>query len=327
MKKIFNITMSLVILSTTLMLVSAQVPISNITPMPPIMPYNFNVDMQYTFIKSGEIAQYLLTINNNDNIMDTYGLTIDPNNIGASLSKDNISIDARAAKSVYLNVTGSVTGTYIVNVTVHSQSNLLAKTITTNTYVDLANITEFNIENYSLNGFTKADVTVENHDNQSHWFVVVVNGTVNSTIKNGTNIYPIVGTGIVRLDAKQSVKVPVLVSISPALIIPSEFISDRYEAYAELYSYDDYVLDQQRLIDRSVPIDLITVKGHVRYTNIEGGCTYLEGDDGKTYELYNGTLPPIGTYILVEGKIRTNMASICMIGQILEVISIKEIKL
>lgn len=65
----------------------------------------------------------------------------------------------------------------------------------------------------------------------------------------------------------------------------------------------------------------ITVTGYIRYTDIEGGFEYIEGDNGKNYDIYNyrGTLPPIGTRVTVEGIIRNDVASTHVFGQMLEI--------
>lgn len=65
----------------------------------------------------------------------------------------------------------------------------------------------------------------------------------------------------------------------------------------------------------------VMIKGKIAYSDIEGGCTYLAGDDGKNYELlYNKPLPSVGTRVNVAGYIRNDMVSICMIGQIIQVV-------
>ena len=63
----------------------------------------------------------------------------------------------------------------------------------------------------------------------------------------------------------------------------------------------------------------ITVRGYIE-SGVESGCTILIADNGNSYELmYGGSLPPIGSYVLVTGTIMNNMASICMQGPILKV--------
>lgn len=68
---------------------------------------------------------------------------------------------------------------------------------------------------------------------------------------------------------------------------------------------------------------MINIQGYIVHSEIEGGCTYLRGDDGNNYELmYDGILPPTGSYVIVMGKIRDDLVSICNIGKILQVSSI-----
>lgn len=63
----------------------------------------------------------------------------------------------------------------------------------------------------------------------------------------------------------------------------------------------------------------IILKGHIE-SGVEAGCTVLIADNGDSYELmYDGYLPPIGSYVLVTGTIMNNMVSICMQGPILKV--------
>lgn len=63
----------------------------------------------------------------------------------------------------------------------------------------------------------------------------------------------------------------------------------------------------------------IVVKGYIAYSDIEGGCYYLDGDNEINYELlYDKPLPPTGTHVLVLGKIRKDMVSICQLGPILQ---------
>lgn len=62
----------------------------------------------------------------------------------------------------------------------------------------------------------------------------------------------------------------------------------------------------------------ITIRGHIE-SGVEA-CTILRTDDGSTYELrYEGSLPPIGSYVSVTGTIMNDIASICMQGPVLNV--------
>ena len=66
----------------------------------------------------------------------------------------------------------------------------------------------------------------------------------------------------------------------------------------------------------------ITITGKIG-TGVEG-CKTLNGDDGKTYELMsNSPIPSDDTHVTVTGIIRTDMASFCMVGPIIQVTNIK----
>jgi hypothetical protein len=74
-----------------------------------------------------------------------------------------------------------------------------------------------------------------------------------------------------------------------------------------------------------------TLAGTMRHTTIEGGCWYLEGDDGKHYELIgdNNVIAPLhqdGKYVAVEVEPAKGAASICMVGDIMHVIRQAEIR-
>ncbi|GHJ45424.1 hypothetical protein Cs7R123_27660 [Catellatospora sp. TT07R-123] len=68
--------------------------------------------------------------------------------------------------------------------------------------------------------------------------------------------------------------------------------------------------------------DEITVTGTVEHVDLEGGCTVLRAS-GKTYELMGGDRDVItpGARLTVTGRIRTDIATICQMGPVLEVIS------
>lgn len=69
--------------------------------------------------------------------------------------------------------------------------------------------------------------------------------------------------------------------------------------------------------------ELITLTGTLKFTNLEGGCYYLETLQGKKYELLgiNEMVleENVGKEITVKGKVRQDMVSICQIGAIFEV--------
>ena len=68
----------------------------------------------------------------------------------------------------------------------------------------------------------------------------------------------------------------------------------------------------------------ITLTGTVEHLGIEGGCTVLRVDStNKVYELKGGDpqVLKVGTHVSVKGKIRNDLATVCQIGPVLEVIS------
>ncbi|MDI1465620.1 hypothetical protein QEZ54_32085 [Catellatospora sp. KI3] len=68
--------------------------------------------------------------------------------------------------------------------------------------------------------------------------------------------------------------------------------------------------------------DEITVSGTVERVELEGGCTVLR-TPGKTYQLMGGDKDVVkpGARLMVTGRIRTDIATICQMGPVLEVIS------
>lgn len=69
--------------------------------------------------------------------------------------------------------------------------------------------------------------------------------------------------------------------------------------------------------------ELITLTGLLKFTELEGGCYYLETSEGKKYELLgigeNELQENLDKTITVKGKVRQDMVSICQIGTIFEV--------
>ena len=67
------------------------------------------------------------------------------------------------------------------------------------------------------------------------------------------------------------------------------------------------------------------ISGEMRHTTIEGGCWYLNGNDGKHYELYGDSA--LIAHLRVEGTRATlrvqrmkGAASVCMVGEIVTVL-------
>jgi cytochrome c-type biogenesis protein CcmE len=66
----------------------------------------------------------------------------------------------------------------------------------------------------------------------------------------------------------------------------------------------------------------ITVKGTVQKSPMAAGTWALVGDDGQTYEIYQGAPTALlkeGQQVTVEGKVREDVMTIAMIGPVLEV--------
>lgn len=71
------------------------------------------------------------------------------------------------------------------------------------------------------------------------------------------------------------------------------------------------------------------VEGMVRFIGVEGGCWQLQADNGKTYELVGelaGTLRTDGVHVRLEVRKKKALASFCMVGELIEVLKILEIK-
>jgi hypothetical protein len=68
----------------------------------------------------------------------------------------------------------------------------------------------------------------------------------------------------------------------------------------------------------------ISVTGTVERMDIEGGCTVLRTET-ETYEIKGGdpSILKAGQRVTVNGKVRTDMMTICQVGPVLEVSSSK----
>jgi hypothetical protein len=67
----------------------------------------------------------------------------------------------------------------------------------------------------------------------------------------------------------------------------------------------------------------ITLTGTVEHLGIEGGCTVLRTDGNKVYELKGGDpqVIKVGAHVTIKGKVRNDLATICQVGPVFEVIS------
>lgn len=71
---------------------------------------------------------------------------------------------------------------------------------------------------------------------------------------------------------------------------------------------------------------IVNITGTIHKLAIEGTCYQLAADNGKKYELM-GKFPKIeGTRIQVRGVIATDAATICQVGQLVKVKTVKVIK-
>jgi hypothetical protein len=73
--------------------------------------------------------------------------------------------------------------------------------------------------------------------------------------------------------------------------------------------------------------DIGTIEGVVQFVDVEGGCWKIAGNDGVSYEPIN--LPEEfredGIAVLFKAKHRRDLDSTCMIGQIIELLSIQQV--
>ena len=70
----------------------------------------------------------------------------------------------------------------------------------------------------------------------------------------------------------------------------------------------------------------LNLTGTIRKLAVEGTCYQLDGDNGQKYELM-GKFPKIdGTKVRVSGVVKTDMMTICQVGQPLQVKTVRTIK-
>jgi hypothetical protein len=70
--------------------------------------------------------------------------------------------------------------------------------------------------------------------------------------------------------------------------------------------------------------DEITVTGIVEKSGVEGGCTVLRAEPNRVFELkgdHAGT--STGQKVIITGRLRPDMATVCQMGPILEVMTIR----
>jgi hypothetical protein len=90
------------------------------------------------------------------------------------------------------------------------------------------NITVFEVSDGTLGSDLEANVTIRNEGTSEEWFIVKVTGV------HETTGYPLVGTGVVRLDVAEEIAIPLLV------YIPASADEGSYNLYADVWIYDEY---------------------------------------------------------------------------------------
>ena|ERR1035437_2192899 len=74
-----------------------------------------------------------------------------------------------------------------------------------------------------------------------------------------------------------------------------------------------------------------TVSGIMQHSTLEGGCWYLQGNDGKHYELF-GDSATLGPLLIPGAFVELSVApmkgaSICMIGEMVRVLNVESVHL
>src|SRR5438094_889497 len=73
-----------------------------------------------------------------------------------------------------------------------------------------------------------------------------------------------------------------------------------------------------------------TIEGFMQHTTLEGGCWYLQSNEGKNYELVGdqdklSQFRNVGPVVKLTVEPVKNGASVCMIGQIVRVLEIQDL--
>lgn len=72
----------------------------------------------------------------------------------------------------------------------------------------------------------------------------------------------------------------------------------------------------------------IRIEGTVHLLGVEGGCWQLAADDGETYELRRDQAPAEilvdGATVTVLARRRADLMSLCMVGQIIDVLRVEK---
>jgi hypothetical protein len=80
---------------------------------------------------------------------------------------------------------------------------------------------------------------------------------------------------------------------------------------------------------KQYPAGSFTINGVMHHTNLEGGCWVFKTADGKNYELTGEAAKDLlreGQRAEIVVRPRRDLKSICLVGKIVEVVEIKEIR-
>jgi hypothetical protein len=80
---------------------------------------------------------------------------------------------------------------------------------------------------------------------------------------------------------------------------------------------------------KQYPVGSFTIDGVMHHTNVEGGCWVFKGSAGQSYELIGDAAKDLlheGLRAEIVVKPRSDLKSICMVGKIVEVLEIKEVR-
>jgi hypothetical protein len=109
----------------------------------------------------------------------------------------------------------------------------------------------------------------------------------------------------------------------------------RYLANRELRSWPGVLLCLALLFfsacasTKQYPAGSFTIDGVMHHTNVEGGCWVFRASNGQSYELIGKAAKDMlreGLRAEVVVRPRRDVMSICMVGRIVEVVEVKEIR-
>jgi hypothetical protein len=70
--------------------------------------------------------------------------------------------------------------------------------------------------------------------------------------------------------------------------------------------------------------EIVSANGTIKYSNLEGGFYYIAGDDRRNYDPINlgAEFKQDGLRVRFRARVRTDMASVHMFGEIVEILEI-----